>query len=388
MEKSKDILIVAGEASGDLRAAELVRHIKTMRPDLRFFGLGGERLINEGVEISYDITTLAVVGLLEVLRHIKKFKAIFDELLVAVDKKKPALAILVDYPGFNLRLAAQLKKRNIPVIYYISPQVWAWGSERIKTIKELVERIIVFFKFEEELYKKEGICVSFVGHPLLDTVSPKLTREEFLGQLNKVLSKKFTVALLPGSREKEVSNILPIMLDTAKLLQEDLGDIRFLVLKSPTVKKDIFSRIISRYDKYKLGVEVLDDMTYEGISASDFALVASGTATLEVAILGVPMAILYKVSFLSWLYLRLAIKLAHIGMVNIIAGKTIVPEFIQYQAKPRKIADYVKSVLTGAGKSAEIKRVLSSTTALLGDKGASLRAAKIIASDLSRFSPA
>jgi lipid-A-disaccharide synthase len=250
-----------------------------------------------------------------------------------------------------------------------------------------VERIIVFFKFEEELYKKEGICVSFVGHPLLDSVSPRLTRDGFLRQLNKVLPRKFTVALMPGSREKEVSNILPIMLDTAKLLQEDLKDIGFLVLKSPTVKSEVFFRILSRYNRYKLAIELLDDMTYDGITASDFALVASGTATLEVTILSTPMAILYKVSFFSWLYLRLAIKLAHIGMVNIIAGKTIVPEFIQYQAKPRKIADYAKSVLTDAGESTRIKQALSLVAAKLGEKGASLRAAQIITQDLAKFSP-
>jgi len=384
MEKSKEILIVAGEASGDLHAANLVKHIKILRPDLKFFGLGGEKLKNEGVEIAYDITKLAVVGLLEVLKNLKEFKNIFDDLLVKVDKNRPALAILVDYPGFNLRLAAQLKKRNIPVIYYTSPQVWAWGKKRIKTIKELVERMIVFFKFEEELYRKEGICVSFVGHPLLDAVRPKLTKDELLRKL-KILPTKSTVVLLPGSREKEVNNILPIMLDTAKLLQEDLKDICFLILRSPTVKKEVFIRILSRYN---FAVHLLDEMTYEGIAAADFALVASGTATLEVTILSVPMAILYKVSFFSWLYLRMAIKVAYIGMVNILAGKAIVPEFIQYHARPRKIADYVKSVLTDTAESARIKQALSSVAARLGQKGASLRAAEIIVNDLAKFSPA
>jgi lipid-A-disaccharide synthase len=386
MEKSKDILIVAGEASGDLRAAELVQQIKNIRPDLKFFGLGGERLKNEGVEISYDITRLAVVGLLEVLKHLREFKRIFDALLVTVDKKKPALAILVDYPGFNLRLAQQLKKRNIPVIYYISPQVWAWGSKRTKTIKEVVERMIVFFKFEEELYRKENIRVSFVGHPLLDTVRPGSSKDELMRKL-KISPAKFTVALLPGSREKEVNNILPIMLDSAKLLQEDLKDIRFLILRSSTVRKEVFLRILAGYDRDNLKLQLLDEMTYEGITASDFALVASGTATLEVTILGVPMAILYKVSFFSWLYLRLAIKLAHIGMVNIIAGREIVPEFIQYRAKPRKIADHVKGVLTNPRETAKIKAELSSVVAMLGDKNASLRAAEIIVNDLAKLSP-
>lgn len=383
MEKSKEILIVAGEASGDLHAANLVKQIKIIRPDLSFFGLGGERLKNQGVEISCDITKLAVVGLLEVLKHLKQFKKIFADLLATVDKKNPAAAILVDYPGFNLRLAKQLKKRNIPVVYYVSPQVWAWGGKRIRTIKETVARMIVFFKFEEELYEKAGVCVSFAGYPLLDTVSPKLGKDELMRKL-KILPTQFTVVLLPGSREKEVNNILPIMLDTAKLLQEDLKDIRFFILRAPTVRKEVFLKILSRYN---FAVYLLDEMTYEGIAAADFALVASGTATLEVTILNVPMAILYKISFFSWLYLRLAIKIAHIGMVNILAGKTIVPEFIQYHAKPRKIADYVKAVLTNPQEAAKIKTELRSVTARLGEKGASLRAAEIIVKDLAKLSP-
>ncbi len=383
MEKPKEILIVAGEASGDLHASNLVKQIKKIRPELKFFGLGGEKLKNEGVEISLDLTHLAVVGLLEVLKNIKEFKTIFNGLVKTAGERKPVLAILVDYPGFNLRLAAQLKKMNIPVVYYISPQVWAWGKKRINLIKQIVYRMIVFFKFEEDLYIKEGMRVSFVGHPLVDSVEPKLTKDELLRKL-KIMPTKFTVALLPGSREKEVSNILPIMLDTAELLQEDLKDIRFLILRSPSVDKEVFVRILSRYN---FAVYLLNEMTYEGIAASDFALVASGTATLEVTILKIPMAILYKISFLSWLFLRLLIKIAHIGMVNIIAGKTIVPEFIQYHAKPQKIADFVKSVLTDQSKSAQIKQELVSVTAKLGQKGASQRAAEIIISDLNQILP-
>lgn len=380
MEKHLKILIVAGEASGDLHAASLVKAIKEISPQIEFFGLGGQKLKEQGVNLYFDIVELAVVGFFEVIRHLKKFKNIFDNLLEKIDLAHPDLAVLVDYPGFNLRLACELKKRRIPIIYYISPQVWAWGCHRIKTIKNLVERIIVFFKFEEGLYKKEGIPVSFVGHPLLDTVKVTMSRKELFAQLNIQLSK-FTIALVPGSREKEVKNILPIMLDTASLIYNDLGSINFLILKSPTVKEAVFKNIVSRY---KLPAYLLNDMTYNGLSASDFALVTSGTATLETAILGIPMVILYKVSFLSWLYLRMVIKISDIGMVNIIAGQRIAPEFIQYQAHPKKIYTYIKDTLTNPERLDRIKKLLADARGNLGEKGASIKAAQIILDSLRK----
>jgi lipid-A-disaccharide synthase len=367
MEKIKNILIVAGEASSDLHAANLVREIKNINPNINFSGLGGKRLKIEGVNLYYDIVELAVVGLFEVLKNYPKFKKIFDNLLKEVDLNKPELAILVDYPGFNLRLAKELKKRNIPIVYYISPQVWAWGRNRIKTIRDCVERIIVFFKFEEEFYQKEGIAVSFFGHPLLDLVKPT-------AKLN-LNPTQYTIALLPGSREKEVKNILPIMLDTADLLYKEITNIKFLILRSPTVKEELFKEILSRY---KLPTYILTDMTYDGLAASDFAMVASGTATLETAISLIPMVVMYKVSFLSWLYLRTAIKVPYIGMVNLIANKKIVPEFIQYGARPKKIASYIKDTLTNPKELDRIRKLLLEVKSRLGENQASQKAALLI----------
>jgi lipid-A-disaccharide synthase len=295
-----------------------------------------------------------------------------------VDQEAPGLAVLVDYPGFNLRLARELKKRNIPVIYYISPQVWAWGRKRIGIIKELVERIIVFFKFEEELYKKEGIPVSFIGHPLLDWVKASMSKKELFAKLN-IPYGKYTVALLPGSREKEVKNLLPHMLDTAGLIHKELPDVIFLLLRSSAVKEKLFNGIIKNY---KLPVRTLHDMTYDALAASDFAMVASGTATLETALLGVPMVILYKVSFLSWLYLRTAIKIPYIGMVNIVAGEGIAPEFLQYNIRPRQIASYIKEVLTNPSESDRIKTLLLNVRKNLGERRAAEKAARIILKEL------
>ncbi|MCG2706506.1 MAG: lipid-A-disaccharide synthase [Candidatus Omnitrophica bacterium] len=382
MEKIKNILIVAGEASGDLHASCLVEAIKDIDPAINFFGLGGKRLKQAGVNLYFDLVSLAVIGFSEVLRNLKKFKEIFHGLLKEVDRIKPNLAILVDYPGFNLRLAGELKKRGIPIIYYISPQVWAWHKKRIMIIKRLVEHMIVIFKFEEALYKKHGIPVSFLGHPLLDIVKPCLSKEELFNRLGFNL-ENLTIALLPGSRKKEVNTLLPIMLKTAGLIQESLGDnIQFLILKSSATKEAIFNKIIARYKK--LSIRLLSDMTYEGLAASNFALVASGTATLETAILGVPMAILYKVSFLTWAYLKMLIKIPYIGMVNIIANQSLVPEFIQYDARPKRIASFVKTILTNPRELNRVTGLLCGVKRQLGEKGASQRAAEVIINFLNK----
>jgi len=380
MEKNKLILIVAGEASGDLHAASLARAINAIQPQIKFFGLGGQKLKQEGVDLYFNLVELAVVGLSEVLKNLKKFKEIFSGLLKEVDRRKPDLAILVDYPGFNLRLAAELKKRGIPIIYYISPQVWAWAKARIKTIKKLVDLMLVVFKFEEELYKENSIPVAFVGHPLLDTVKSTLSKEELFKKYSLDV-KKFTFALLPGSREKEVKLLLPIMLDTAKMIHRQKPDSQFLILRSQTVKPEIFNQRISHY---RLPIAIVSDMTYAGLAASDFALVASGTATLETAILGIPMVIMYKVSFLTWAYLKIAIKIPYIGLVNVIRREKIIDEFIQYDATAQKISSYIMATINNQQKINRIKRDLLEVTQALGEKGASQRAAQLVVNFLNK----
>jgi lipid-A-disaccharide synthase len=382
MEKTKKILIVAGEASGDLHAANLVRSIKEIYPKINFFGLGGKKLESEGVDLYHDLASLAVVGFFEVLKNLQNFRSIFINLLKKIDKNSPDLAILVDFPGFNLRLAKELHKRNIPVIYYISPQIWAWGEVRIKIIKRTVSKMIVFFAFEEKLYEKHRIDASCVGHPLLDLVKPDLSKEEIFKSL-KIDKNKITLALLPGSREKEIKTLLPIMLETAKIINEYFfGRIQFLILRSPTVKEDIFRKIVSSYE---LPLRVISDMTYNGLSASDFALVCSGTATLETAVIGVPMVILYKVNFLTWAFIRFLIKIPYIGLVNVVQGKKIVEEFIQFDCYPKKICDYVIPLLQNRERLNRLKLGLLSVTDSLGRAGASGRAAQIVVDFLNKL---
>lgn len=376
MEKQKNILIVAGEASGDMHAAALVNRIKGIRTDIAFFGLGGAGLRKEGVALYYDIVELAVVGFFEVIKTLGTFRRIFRGLLKEVDRLRPELAILVDYPGFNLRLAAELKKRNIPVVYYISPQVWAWGEKRIEFIRRTIARMIVFFKFEEKLYKEHNVAVSFVGHPLLDAVRPACSRQDFLRRMD-MDNRCLTVALLPGSREKEVKALLPVMLDSACRLDKKMpGKIQFLILQSANLKEGLFREIIARYP---VAVKLAANQTYDGLAASDFALVASGTATLETAILGIPMAVLYKVSWPTWAYIRAKIKIPYIGLVNVVRGEKFIEEFIQYDMQPRKISDYVGGLLADEQRMRQIKAGLSLVAASLGEKGASDRAAGIIA---------
>lgn len=376
----KKIFIVAGEASGDLHAANLVSQIKRLKPDTFFFGLGGEKLKAQGVDLYFDIVQLAVVGFFEVLKNIGKFRKIFSGVLREVDRQQPDLAILVDYPGFNLRLACELKKRGIPVLYYISPQIWAWGQKRIKTIKSCVRQMMVLFKFEEELYRRHGIPVSFVGHPLLDSVKVASDRQALLASL-RLKNKGKIISILPGSREKEVITLLPIMLEAARLIYKKFPDSNFLILRSPTVKEEIFKTLLSRYD---LPLYLITNKTHDGLTASDFAIVASGTATLEAAILGTPLVIVYKVAFLTWAFMRLAIKIPYIGLVNVVKQSRFVPEFVQFRAKPELIADQVIRTLQDKEDILRIKNGLLEVRGRLGESGASLKAAEVVAKLLEK----
>jgi len=376
MAQTKNILIVAGEASGDLHAANLVKEIKKLYPDSAFFGLGGENLQGQGVDLYFNMVELAVVGLFEVLKNIGKFRDIFSGILKETERRNPDLAILVDYPGFNLRLAKELKKRKIPVIYYISPQIWAWGKDRIKQIRENIDLMLVILEFEEALYRKNGVNARFVGHPLLDSIKISTNNKEEILKRYGLNGKIKTIALLPGSRQKEITTLLPIMLKSAELISRATkDDVQFLILKTPTVKEEVFSKIIG---DSCLQVKIVGDGFYDGLSVSDFAFVASGTATLETAIIGIPMIILYKVSFLTWLYIRSVIKIPYVGLVNVVAQNKIVEEFLQYRADPKRIAEYTIDLLRDKEKIASIKNELAKLRIKLGDKGASQTAAQAI----------
>ncbi|MFA5059774.1 MAG: lipid-A-disaccharide synthase [Candidatus Omnitrophota bacterium] len=372
--KEKHILIIAGEASGDMHAASLVDEIKLLDPSIIFSGVGGGKMRASGVKLFADITDLAVVGFVEVLKHFSEIKKIFNLVLAKIDEIKPTAVILVDYPGFNLRLARELKKKGVKVIYYISPQIWAWKEDRVALIKECVDKMLVLFQFEKELYAKHGIDADFVGHPLLDMINVQVSRDMLFRSIN-FATNKLTIGLLPGSRQKEVETHLPVMLGAANILYQQNQKLQFLLMRASTISKSVLEHPIRHYN---FPIKIIDDQTYVGINACDICMVASGTATLETAILQKPMVVIYKTSLLTWMLAKLFVKIPCIGLVNIVAGQKIVPECIQFEATAVHIANELKSISSNEFKMNQIKSALGFVKSSLGEPGASRRAAESV----------
>jgi len=372
-KKAKKILIVAGEASGDLHASHLVKAMLEMEPGLQFYGMGGEKLKEAGALILSDISELSVMGITEVVSHLGRIYRVFKRLEKFLKNDQPDLIILIDYPDFNLRLAKAAKRYNIPVLYYISPQIWAWRTSRIKKIGKLVNKMIVVFPFELSLYEREGIDVSFVGHPLLDIVKVKKSREENIKRFG-LDEQKITIGLMPGSRLSEAKKILPPMIESAQQLSRQFGNLQFILPVAPGLKKEEIVRLTEDTD---LTITIADDSIYEVIDISYLVIVASGTATLETALLSTPMVIIYKMSPLTYLVGRKLVKVDHIGMANIIAGKKVVPELIQNEATAERITLEATRMLEDSLYHQSICEELASTNKKLGKPGASKRAAKI-----------
>ncbi|MDD5255621.1 MAG: lipid-A-disaccharide synthase [Candidatus Omnitrophica bacterium] len=375
------ILIVCGEASGDLHAAHLVRQLKALRPQLQVSAVGGARLAQEGAQIIFPIGELSVIGLFDVLRKLPRFFSLKKNILRMIASEHYDCLILVDFSGFNLRLARAVNRR-LPVVYYVSPQVWASRTGRVKTIREYVSKICVLFRFEVDFYKKHGVRAEFFGHPLLDIVKPTMKKEEFLNNVKLPLSKT-TLALLPGSRRAEVERILPVMLAAAELLKERFP-VQAVIAKSEAVDWEIYKTLTK---KCAVETRIIEGKTYDCLGAADFAMVASGTATLETAIMGTPFVLLYKMSLLNYLLYRPQVRVPYIGMVNIAAGRKIVPEFIQFGAGPRRIAREIAGIMQNAEELARMKEDLKGLKETLGEKGAGLRAAEAILRDLESRLP-
>lgn len=370
---AKTIMIVAGEASGDLHGSNLVRAMQERHPHLVFYGMGGRRLEETGVELLAHASDMAVVGLTEVFSKLGMILGVMRRLKASLKTRKPDLVILIDYPDFNLPLARTAKKQGIKVLYYISPQVWAWRKGRIHQIRKVVDKMAVILPFEADFYHQAGIDAAYVGHPLLDTVKTSYSREEALSQFGLRRNVK-TIGLLPGSRESEVQKLLPIMMETALLLKDALPDIQFVLPLADTLDRSLVSRILDTYD---VDVKVIPNAIYDVIAVSDAAIVASGTATLETALMETPMIIIYKISPFSYMLGRLFIHVTHIGLVNIIAGKTIAPEFIQNDATPKRLVKAILEIITDETRMEAIKKDLSAIKNKLGQAGASARTAAL-----------
>ncbi|MHB9097460.1 MAG: lipid-A-disaccharide synthase [Syntrophales bacterium] len=373
MVNTRTVMIVAGEASGDLHGGNLVRAMRAMDPHLSFYGVGGNRMRTEGVELLADAADMAVVGLTEVILKLGSILRVMHRLKTSLAVERPDLVILIDYPDFNLPLARAARKHGIKVLYYISPQVWAWRKGRIETIRESVDRMAVILPFEENFYREAGVDVAFVGHPLLDEVRKKYTRTEALKRFG-LKADAITVGILPGSRRSEVARLLPEMLRACRILTEKLSPLQFVLPLAGTLDPG-FVRDILR--QFPVTVNVIRDEIYDAIAVSDVAIVASGTATLETALLETPMVVVYKVSASSYAIGRRFIRVDHIALVNIIAGHTVVPELIQDDANPERIAAETRELIVKRGKVAEMKASLAEIRGKLGTPGAAQRTARI-----------
>ena len=374
---SKKIFLVAGEPSGDLHASKLAGEIKKIDPGISLMGIGGANMASSGVSLFYRTDELAIVGLPDIFKHLKKIKEVFFSFLRKVDEEKPDAVVLIDYPGFNLRMAKALKKRGVKVIYYISPQVWAWGKSRIKKIRQCVEKVIVIFKFEADIYKKAGVPVEFVGHPLLDAAKPSFDKDAVRKRLGLNKTGK-TVVLLPGSREREVTTLLPVMAMASQKLYERSGDIQFVVVRSHNLDEKIYGKYLKELKApYRLALNTGKEL-YDYLSVSDLAIVASGSATLECAIMNIPMVITYKVSLFTALIMRLFMRTSVIGLANILAGKKIVPELVQFNFTVGNVLEESRKILYDPEKTDWIKKELSEVKKSLGEEGASRRAAQAV----------
>ncbi|MGA9109269.1 MAG: lipid-A-disaccharide synthase [Smithella sp.] len=372
-KKNKTIMIVAGEASGDMHGANLVREMLNLDPMLNFYGIGGNRLRKEGVDLLANASDMAVVGLTEVVSKLGSILKIMGMMKRSLDERRPDLVILIDYPDFNIPLAKAARKRGIKVFYYISPQVWAWRKSRIGQIKKMVSKMAVILPFEVETYRQKGFEVNYVGHPLLDMVKLNYSKQESRKKFG-LSEDEITIGILPGSRTSEVRILMPELMRAAQILKREVPDLQFVLPLADTLEETSVTEIISGFN---VKVKVVSGHTYDVISCADLALVASGTATLETALLGVPMIIVYKISLLSYFIGRLFVHVKNIGLVNIIAGKTIVPELIQGDASGKRIAAESLSILKNGERRQKMIKELEAIRARLGEPGAARRAAQI-----------
>jgi lipid-A-disaccharide synthase len=372
MREPAQILLSAGEASSDMYAARLAMALRARVP-ATFFGMGGPRMAEAGVERVADYHEVAVVGITEVLHKIPTVIGVQNRLAREAEKRRASLAILVDSPGTHLGVARRLKPSNIPVGYFIGPQVWAWRAGRVRVVKRLVQRMVVIFPFEEKIYRDAGVPVDFVGHPLVDTVHPTMTRAEFAAQHGLDASRPI-VTILPGSRPNEIAqNYARIVAACERLAQP--GNVQFV----HAVAHGLSPELLARHAKPSVKIVRVEDSTYNALAAADCAIVASGTATVEAALLNTPMVVVYRVAPVTASILRHLVRTPFIGMVNLIGGKLVCPELIQDDFTPAAVEKQGRRILESTDARDEMKAGLAEVRAKLGPGGAIERAADIFA---------
>ena len=367
------ILVLAGEASGDLHGGHVLRELRRFRPELEIIGTGGQMIANLGATLYYSVEDLAVIGFFEVARRYSYYKNIFECIVQKLDDEKPDAVFLVDYAGFNLKLAKEAKKRGIRVIFYVAPQVWAWKKKRIEILKAYVDELIVLFPFEVSFFRQEGMETHCFGHPLLDIVKPSRSREAFL-EAWSLDGDKPILALLPGSRTNEITKHLPLLSQTAQHLKRLVPEIQYIMPLAPTVQDDVIKEQIK--DR-SLSIRTIPGDTYSAVAHSDFALVASGTATLETAILGTPEIIYYKSSLITYLIGKYLLRIKMIGLPNIIARDLVIPEDPHFTS-PEKMAKRVAYYLNHPAEYNGLQSTLQTIRSKLGNTGAYLKTAEFL----------
>ena len=368
------LLVSCGEPSGDLYAGELVRHLRERSGPIEVFGLGGDRLGAQGARLVAHVGELAVVGLVEVLRHLRRLRAVYRAVLAEADRAPTAAALLVDYGGFNLRLARALHRRRIPVVYYVSPQLWAWRRGRMRAVQQHVRHMLVIFPFEEAIYREAGVRVSFVGHPLVDLVRPADDARAFLAS-HGLDPARPVLAVLPGSRKQEIAYNLPPIAGALRLLHERRPALQAALALAPGIDPARVRALL-----HDLPVTLVEGGTHALMGAAAAGIVASGTATVEAALLDLAAVVVYRVSPVSYAIGRPLVRVPHYAMANLIAGRRVLTELIQGDFRPDPVAREVTALLDDAGRRAEIRTGLAEVRARLGGSGASARAAEVVAS--------
>lgn len=365
------ILIVAGENSGEKYGANLVLQFKKTRPSFSYFGIGGKKMEDEGVEILFPMEELAVVGVVEILGHLPRIRRIFRRLKDEIKNRKPLASVLIDSPDFNLRLARRLKKLGVPVLYYISPTVWAWRKGRLKTIKKAVSKMLLIFPFEEKLYREQGIPATYVGHPLRERVKISFGREEFFRKYG-LDSRRKLITLLPGSRKSEIRYHLPVLLRAMELLKKEYA-LQFVLVQAESLERNF---LLKHIPQDSADLRIISQDSYEAIASSDLVLSACGTANMETALLGTPFISFYRISPLTYTFGVRFVKIKNYSILNILAGKQVVPELIQRQFKATNILKETKRILDSESIRSEMKKDFQRIKALLGEESASLNAAR------------
>ncbi len=368
-------MVIAGEQSGDMRAAEVIAAMNQKVSGITWFGIGGPRMRELGVETRHDIEEMAVMGIGEVLRRYPFFRRTLHEMIAWAEECKPDLALFVDYPGFNLRLAKQLHARGIKTVFYICPQVWAWHKSRIPKMAEYLDHMLSIFPFEAEHFQNTKLPVTYVGHPLVDSIAASTALPEYRLPWNG----EHRIALLPGSRKQEIARLLPTMLHAAAILdRQTKGKIGFLVAAAGERQAQQIAAIMRGASKGPKNIAIITDHTRDVVVQADAAMVCSGTATLETALLGCPMAVCYKANPLTYFLIRPFIHVTHIGMVNIIAGKEVCPELVQGKLTPQRLADTMETLVTQGTNRQDTLASLKQVQTAMGAGGAAENAARVI----------